>query len=90
MRPASLEQLAERLATALARGPDESSLLSRPILQLLIRGQPVAPDEVAAAAGRPLDDVLTILRRQPSIERDEAGRVIGLGLTLQPTPTSLR
>jgi alkylmercury lyase len=87
MTPASLEQLAERLATALTRGPeDEAFQLSRPILQLLIRGQPAAPDEIAAAAGRTLDDVRAILRSHPSIEWDDAGRVVGLGLTLRPTP----
>jgi len=87
MPPANLEQLAERLAAALTRGPeDEAFPLSRPILQLLIRGQPVVPDEIAVAAGRSLDDVRAILRSHPSIEWDDAGRVVGLGLTLRPTP----
>ncbi len=86
MTPARLDQLAARLATALTPGPNEAFTLFRSLLQLLVRGQPVAPDEIAVAAGRPLHEVRALLHRQPGIEWDDVGRVVGLGLTLLPTP----
>lgn len=88
MTAPNVDQLAERLATGFTRGPgaEAFSPLLRPVLRLLARGKPVAPDEIARATGRPREEVLAALRQQPSVEWDEAGRVVGLGLTLRPTP----
>lgn len=84
----NLDQLAQRLATAFTHGSGAEALtpLLRLVLRLLARGRPVDPDDIAAATGRPPADVLAALRQQPSVEWDEAGRVVGLGLTLRPTP----
>jgi alkylmercury lyase len=49
-----------------------------PTLELLARGKPAPPEEVRAA-----------LDQFPSAEWDEQGRVVGLGLTLRPTPHRL-
>ena len=43
-------------------------------------------DRLAAASGRPLEDVATELAEQVSAERDDEGRLVGLALTLRPTP----
>jgi alkylmercury lyase len=84
----NLDQLAERLSIAFTRrtAADAFTPLLKPALQLLARGSPVTPDEIAVAAGRTPAAVLAALRQQPSVEWDEAGRVVGLGLTLRPTP----
>jgi alkylmercury lyase len=55
-------------------------------MRLLAEGEPVTLDQLAAAAGRPLADVETALGEQTSAEFDDAGRLVGLGLTLRPTP----
>lgn len=88
MTAPNLDRLAERLATAFGRGTGAEVFtpLLRPVLRHLARGKAVGPDEIAAATGRPPEAVLAALCQQPSVEWDEAGRVVGLGLTLHPTP----
>jgi len=57
-----------------------------PMLRELATGQPVEPERLAALAGVPVDHVLALLRQAPS-EWDPSGeRLVGLGLTSQPTP----
>ena len=55
-------------------------------MRLLATGEPVALERLAAAAGRSLDEVEAALGEQTSAERDTEGRLVGLGLTLRPTP----
>jgi len=55
-------------------------------MRLLADGEPVALEELAAAAGRPLEEVEAALGEQTSAELDADGRLVGLGLTLRPTP----
>src|SRR5215210_1245521 len=55
-------------------------------MRLLAGGEPVALEELAAAAGRPLEEVEAALGEQTSAEFDADGRLVGLGLTLRPTP----
>jgi alkylmercury lyase len=55
-------------------------------MRLLAEGEPVAPEALAAAAGRPLDEVQAALGEQTSVELDADGRLVGLGLMLRPTP----
>ena len=55
-------------------------------MRLLAAGEPVALARLAAAAGRSLDEVEAALGEQTSAERDTEGRLVGLGLTLRPTP----
>jgi alkylmercury lyase len=56
------------------------------LVRLLAEGQPVALEELAAASSWPLPDIEAALRRQPAVDWDEHGRLVGFGLTLRPTP----
>ena len=55
-------------------------------MRLLAAGEPVALERLAAAADRPLEEVEAALGEQTSAELDADGRLVGLGLTLRPTP----
>lgn len=55
------------------------------LLPLLAEGQPVAFERVAQAAGRPHEEVAEAIRSLPSIEYDDESRIVGAGLTLNPT-----
>lgn len=54
--------------------------------RLLAEGKPVAIERLAAAAGRSVEDIEAALGEQTSAERDADGRLVGLGLSLRPTP----
>jgi alkylmercury lyase len=54
-------------------------------LQLLSNGCPVPPDEIAIRLQVPPDTVISILRGFGA-EFDEEGNILGVGLTLVPTP----
>jgi alkylmercury lyase len=71
-------------STTLITGVEAAELLPHAI-RLLSYGEPVDLDRLAAAAGRSVEDVATELDAQPSAERDDAGRLVGLVLTLRPT-----
>jgi len=75
--------LAERLISP-ATGLDANIWV--PLLRLLARGQPVELDSLAAATGKTAPEVIRALASVPDTEYDDAGRIIGQGLTLQPTP----
>ena len=55
-----------------------------PVMRLLMAGEPVSSADIAIATGRPLAEVAAEMERLPA-ERDEKGRVVGMGLTLNPT-----
>jgi alkylmercury lyase len=55
-------------------------------IRLLADGEPVTLERLAGAAGRPVGDVEAALDAQTSAERDDQGRLMGLALTLRPTP----
>ncbi len=81
----------EELATILinsfgASMPPEGYDLHRELILLLAEGKPVSPEQAASALGRSHDEVMAILHQRPSIEWDEAGNIVGAGLTLRPTP----
>jgi alkylmercury lyase len=84
--------IADRFASTAADillGRDQASgrKLMRTAVRLLVHGAPVTVAELAAAAGIEVDD----LRDAPAgqdIEYDEQHRIIGWGLTLNPTPHS--
>lgn len=88
MTTADLRTLAEALSKTLgARRAEEPFARLFPIaLRLLARGEPVTPGEIAAAVGMPQEDVASLIRTLPSVETDEDGNLVGLGLTLRPTP----
>jgi alkylmercury lyase len=74
----------DRTAT-LIRDVEAAELLPYAI-RLLSEGEPVEVGRLAAAAGRTLEEVATALDEQASAERDGDGRLVGLALTLRPTP----
>lgn len=59
--------------------------LCHELLPLLAEGRPVSFERVAAAVDRSREEVREAIRGLPSIEYDEEDRVIGAGLTLEPT-----
>jgi alkylmercury lyase len=60
-----------------------------PTLDLLAKGKPASQEEIAAASGKSPEAVQAALGQFPSTEWDEQGRIVGLGLTLHPTPHRL-
>src|SRR5712692_6209940 len=82
-----IEQLAAVLECSLSTGINpQGSALSRALILLLAEGQPVSLERVASVVGLAREEALEILRQRPSIEWDEAGDIVGAGLTLRPTP----
>jgi alkylmercury lyase len=82
-----LEAIAERLAAPFKALPRAEALLELypAVLNLLARGKPVAPQELAAAVGRPVTEVLKDLQIQRSTEYTDNGDIAGYGLTLRET-----
>lgn len=71
-------------------GPDGGRLVV-PLFAGLARGRPVAPADLAAETGWPVDAVQEQLDRWWGIRFDAAGRVVGFwGLDLEPTRHRLR
>ena len=60
------------------------------LLRLLGQGQPVSAAQMGAALGVSEIAVTETFQRLSDIERDERGRVVGWGLSLQPTPHQFR
>jgi alkylmercury lyase len=56
------------------------------LTRLLADGEPVTVEQAAAAGGWTVEQLRAELSRHPSIDRDDAGRIVGFGLTLRPTP----
>jgi len=78
-----LDRLARYLADRL-RGRNDALCLQ--MTRLLIKGQPVPPERLAAALAMTTARVTELLARLPDVERDEVGNVVGWGLSLIPTP----
>ena len=80
----SLETIAERLAEQLRC---EQEGLCRPIIQQVTRGKSVTPATLRASLRVSQDELerrmATLL---PEVEFDPAGNIVGLGVTLVPTP----
>ncbi|MGH7775572.1 MAG: organomercurial lyase MerB [Candidatus Dormibacterales bacterium] len=55
------------------------------LVRALAEGRPVRVEELAASANLPVGDVERLLRSQPGTEWDEAGLLVGFGLTTRPT-----
>ena len=81
--PNLITDLTNRLADPGESGLDAGLLV--PLLRLLVDGDPVSIEELAAAAGRTVDDVRRGLAAVPDTEYDAQGRILGQGLTLRPT-----
>lgn len=56
------------------------------MLRRLAQGQPLALDTLASDTRRPMDEIRCELQRHGDIEYDHAGRIVGNGITLRPTP----
>ena len=82
-----IEELATVLESNLGAGFNpQGYALYRELILLLAEGQPVSPERIANVLGLAREEALEILRQRPSIEWDEAGNIVGAGLTLRPTP----
>lgn len=77
--------LADRLAGSLDSAPGGHSGLWRPLLELLSTGEPVTVGQLAAASGKPEDEVRQALATMTDTEYDDNGRIVGSGLTHNPT-----
>ncbi len=88
MRTSDLEALADRILAPLKSFPEGADYLaiSPSTVRLLASGQPVTVEEIAAAARRAPEDVRAALGRVAGVDWDEQGRVVGVGLSLVPTP----
>ncbi len=83
MQHAQLDKLARTLADRL---DCEQRELCLQLLRLLARGQPVAPEELAATLHLPRHEVTAALHQLSNTEVDREGNIVGSGLSLVPTP----
>jgi len=77
------EELTNRLNSSEGAGLQPALWL--PLMKLLAEGEPVDVAELAAATGRPAENVRQELAAVPDTEYDEDGRIVGQGLTLRAT-----
>lgn len=82
-----IQQFATRLNDSLGSTgrPRSQPWLFRPLLQLLATGQPVSINQLADATGGTIDQVREAAGN-PETEYDEGGRIVGSGLSQNPTP----
>lgn len=91
MTAVQIEKLAEKVAIA-SGIPDDprcsaGALLLPAILRILAEGRPASEDEIGHAIGLPTHlAAATISYVFPDVEFDAHGRLLGLGLSLAPTP----
>lgn len=84
----TLDELTDHLAARFKQilPTEEYRRLLVPMLRELATGQPVEPERLAALAEVPLEQTLDMLRQAPT-EWDPSGkRLVGFGLTSNPTP----
>src|SRR3989449_8448470 len=84
MQQTQLEAIAQPVVQRQERYQRNTHLFEQ-LGQLLVRGNPVAPELLVRLLHRELDEVRSILRAHPELEYDEQGNLIGSGLTLVPT-----
>src|SRR5829696_1093611 len=90
MKTNDLQELAARITAPMRITGGRAFLeIVPPTVDLLARGKPASPEEIAAISAKSPEEVQTALDRFPSTEWDEQGRVVGLGLTLHLTPHRL-
>ncbi len=90
MKTNDLPELAARITAPIGATGGRAFLeIVPPTLDLLARGKPASPEEIAAASGKSPEEVRAALDRFPNAEWDEQNRLVGLGLTLRPTPHRL-
>ncbi|MEU2607697.1 organomercurial lyase MerB [Streptomyces albus] len=79
-------QFTTRFLDSLSSAPGLCMWLVRPLQTLLVTGEPVTLAALAARTGRTEAAIREALATMPDTEYDAAGRIIGFGLTLNPTP----
>jgi alkylmercury lyase len=91
MEPYDPSRMAQEMSALIRRtsGVKEACVLTREIVMLLAKGQPVGMDELSASTGVPPGRLRNVLQRSPHAEWTADGRLEGFGLTLRPTPHSL-
>ena len=90
MEANDLRELAARITAPMRTTAGRAFLeIVPPTLDLLARVKPASPEEIASSSGKSPEAVRAVLDRFPSAEWDEQGRVVGLGLSLRPTPHRL-
>lgn len=62
------------------------TLLHKSVLVLLAEEKPASSDELAAITGQSKKEIEKMIPQLPNAELDSHGRVLGVGLTLLPTP----
>lgn len=84
MAYSSLDELARRLAQRLV---DDHSTLCRQLLRLLAEhAQPISLEALATTLHVPIEEAAATVRKIPDLEFDAAGHLVGMGLSLLPTP----
>jgi alkylmercury lyase len=82
-----MTSLAERIAVRLCGAHEE---LRIELLHLLAEGRPVSPEVLADRLGWPAERVTSIVRSCSDTELDQAGHIVGWGLSLLPTTHQFR
>src|SRR5690606_33792 len=82
------DQIADRLTTAFSTADHARARpwLWSTLLRLLSQGRPVTTGQLSAATDASREEVREALATLPDTEYDDAGRIVGSGLTLNPTP----
>ncbi len=83
---ADLDALASALTDTLRRGDATVAWLQPVVLRLVAGGEPVTLERVAQATGRPVQEVRLALAGLPDTELDDAGAIVGWGITQRETP----
>lgn len=85
---ADIQQLAARIGDSLNDTQDTGAhpWLRNALLKNLADGEPVSVDRLAATTGHTAEEVHEALADLPDTEYDDAGRIVGSGITLNPTP----
>jgi alkylmercury lyase len=81
-----LNTIVSTMDSVFSRQDSPAGWLWHPLLRLLARGEPVTIPSLAAATGRPAEEVAHAVGRLRDTEYDDAGRIVGYGITLRPTP----
>ena len=89
MQHPPLETIVERLLEQSRCGPSDQNLCSQ-IVSQVTRGKPVTPAALGASLQIHQDELKHRLTQVPDVEYDQAGNVMGWGLTLAPTPHQLQ
>ncbi|MCI0562413.1 MAG: organomercurial lyase, partial [Nitrososphaera sp.] len=78
-------EFTQTLISRMERSCDKMGVC-RQLLKLLANGQPVSIEQIATTLSISRAEVTAILNCFPDIQFDHKGNVIGMGLTLTPTP----